>query len=108
MPVRRLERAVRASVPRLAQGDTNEGEPLRDDRGHGIAVSAGLAALLDLRRGSPVTAVAPTIIGVEGMETLGGDVAGVAAAVQAAAGLPVYDVVTMIRHVHAALARTPF
>ena len=31
-----------------------------------------------------------------------------AAAVQAAAGLPVYDVVTMIRHVHAALARTPF
>jgi hypothetical protein len=31
-----------------------------------------------------------------------------AAAVQAAVGLPVYDVVTMIRHVHAALARTPF
>jgi hypothetical protein len=31
-----------------------------------------------------------------------------AAAVQAAVGLPVYDVVTMIRYVHAALARTPF
>jgi len=31
-----------------------------------------------------------------------------AAAVQAAVGLPVYDVVTMIRYVHAALARTAF
>ncbi|MFO7709512.1 MAG: aspartate/glutamate racemase family protein [Desulfobacterales bacterium] len=31
-----------------------------------------------------------------------------AAAVQAAVGLPVFDIVTMIHHVHSALARTPF
>jgi hypothetical protein len=31
-----------------------------------------------------------------------------AAAVQSAVGLPVYDIVTMVHHVHSALARTPF
>mgnify|MGYP001063680962 CR=1 FL=1 len=31
-----------------------------------------------------------------------------ATAVQTAVGLPVYDIVTLIRHVHSALARTPF